>query len=261
MTPANNADLRHIFNSAAQLYHRARPDYPAELYTALIRAAGLEPGDRLLEVGCATGKATLPLARRGYPITCLEPGPDLAAEARRNLAGFDAEVIETTFEDWQPRGGESFSLVYAATAWHWVDPAVRYRRARAALRPGELAESGADIESCGLFDVALIRHFDWEVRYDAEAYVDLLSTFSGHLAMAGWQRERLFSEIRRRLGLRPDRTLRRHWGAVLHVARAADGGRQPSLLTVIVTVRIAQIMSWKRLPADTRGVFLAEVLW
>jgi hypothetical protein len=27
-------------------------------------------------------------------------------------------------------------LVYAATAWHWVDPAVRYRRARAALRPG-----------------------------------------------------------------------------------------------------------------------------
>ena len=27
-------------------------------------------------------------------------------------------------------------LVYAATAWHWIDPAVRYQRAWQALRPG-----------------------------------------------------------------------------------------------------------------------------
>ena len=27
-------------------------------------------------------------------------------------------------------------LVFAATAWYWIDPAVRYQRAWAALRPG-----------------------------------------------------------------------------------------------------------------------------
>jgi 16S rRNA A1518/A1519 N6-dimethyltransferase RsmA/KsgA/DIM1 with predicted DNA glycosylase/AP lyase activity len=41
--------------------------------------------DAVCEVGCATGKATLPLARRGFALTCVEFGPALAAEARRNL--------------------------------------------------------------------------------------------------------------------------------------------------------------------------------
>jgi len=37
--------------------------------------------------------------------------------------------------------------------------------------------------------------------------------------MADWQRDRLYEEIRSRLAERPDGMLRRHWGAVLHVAR------------------------------------------
>jgi hypothetical protein len=37
--------------------------------------------------------------------------------------------------------------------------------------------------------------------------------------MAAWQRDRLYGEIRRRLAERPDGRLRRHWGAVLRVAR------------------------------------------
>ncbi len=98
--------LRQTFNQAAGSYHRARPDYPSELFDDLITVTGLAPGDRLLEVGCATGKATLPLARRGFQITCIELGPDLAAAARRNLLGLDADIIEGRFEDWQPAPGE-----------------------------------------------------------------------------------------------------------------------------------------------------------
>ena len=30
----------------------------------------------------------------------------------------------------------AYDLVYAATAWHWVDPEVRYQRAHEVLRPG-----------------------------------------------------------------------------------------------------------------------------
>ena len=114
--------LRQTFDQTAESYQRARPDYPAELFDTLIAAAGLAPGDRLLEVGCATGKATLPLARRGFRITCMELGAELAAAARRNLAGLDAEVVEARFEDWRPSPGDLFDLVFAATAWHWVDP-------------------------------------------------------------------------------------------------------------------------------------------
>lgn len=256
--------LRDTFDRAADRYQRARPDYPHALFDDLVAAAGLASGSRLLEVGCATGKATLPLARRGFRITCVESGPNLAAAARRNLAGLDVAVVEARFEDWRPAAGQRFDLVFAATAWNWIDPAVRYARAWQALapgghlafwnadhvfpdggdpffreiqdvydeigeggggrwtRPGELADRTEEIEAGGLFEVVHVRHFDWERVYDAEGYIDLLDTFSGHIAMEDWQRDRLYGEIRLRLGRRPGRALRRHWGAVLHVARRVE---------------------------------------
>jgi SAM-dependent methyltransferase len=263
--------LRATFESAADRYHQARPDYPPALYDAVARAVRLSPGDRLLEIGCATGKATLPLARRGLAITCLEPGPELAAAARRNLAAFPAvSVVTTDFETWAAPPGERFDLVFAATAWHWIDPAVGFRRAFELLapgghlalwaqghvfpeggdpictdiqavydeigegmppgqlqsRPGELPdELSAAIEASGLFTDIVVEQFDWEIRYDADGYLALLDTFSGHIAMAPWQRDRLYGEIRRRLAERPGGQLRRHWGAILHIARRRDDAR------------------------------------
>jgi hypothetical protein len=86
-------------------------------------------------------------------------------------------------------------------------------------RPGELREQGAEIGAGGLFEVSAIRHFDWERVYDAESYIALLRTFSGHIAMEHWQQDRLYGEIWRRLAGRPGHCVRRHWGAVLHIAR------------------------------------------
>jgi hypothetical protein len=89
---------------------------------------------------------------------------------------------------------------------------------------GELPDDRAEIDATGLFSVVAIRQYDWERVYAAEEYIALLSSFSSHIAMADWQRERLFGEVRRRLALRPGGTLRRHRGAVLHVARRIDSG-------------------------------------
>ena len=97
------------FNRVAGTYDRVRPDYPPGLFDDLIALAGLTPGDHLLEVGCGTGKATLPLARRGFRITAIEPGPDLAAVARRNLAGLDVEIIGEQFDDWRPGPGRRYA--------------------------------------------------------------------------------------------------------------------------------------------------------
>ena len=263
---ANDRELlRQTFNRAAAQYQEARPEYPAELYAALISLAGLRPeADTLCEAGAGPGKATIPLARRGFRITCVELGAALAAEARRNLAGFGGvTVVNADFETWRPATAEAFGLVFAATAWHWIDPELRYLKARELLKPGghvafweamhvfpdggdpffrelqdvydeinegmpagtgfarpdELDDSTAEIEASGLFTDVAVRRFDWEIRYTADAYIRLLDTFSGHIAMADWQRDRLYGEIRRRLAVRPDGQLRRHWGAILHVAR------------------------------------------
>jgi len=184
--------------------------------------------------------------------------------ARRNLAAYpQVTITQARFEDWRIAEGAPCDLVFAANAWHWLDPELRYQRASQALRPqghlaiwnavhvlpedgdpffldiqdiyqeiGEAPTAGAvmprpeelpdqryEIEASGLFDVVDIGRYDWETVYDADGYVELLNTFSGHIAMEPWKRERLYGEVRRRLAERPDGRLRRHWGSVLHVAR------------------------------------------
>jgi SAM-dependent methyltransferase len=270
--PGDRAALRATFDTAADRYERARPAYPDELFDELVRLTGVAAGDRVLEVGCAGGKATRPLAARGLRVTCVELGAALAARARRELAAFgDVAVVHASFEDWEPPPGLRFRLLVAATSWHWVDPAVRYAKAWRLLapgghlafwsaahvfpdggdpffrelqevyddigegmppdagrpRPGELPDERAAIEATGLFCEVSLRQFAWEVTYDADRYIDLLETFSGHLAMAPWQRDRLYGEVRRRLRDRPDGLLRRGWGAVLHIARRIDAPIPP----------------------------------
>lgn len=128
--------LAHTFDRSADLYDEARPGYPDALFGDLARLSAIPPGGRVLEIGCGTGKATLPLARRGYRILCLEPGANLAAAARRNLAPFPlVELRTTSFEDWELEP-QAFDLVIAATSWEWLNPAVKYQKAAAALRPG-----------------------------------------------------------------------------------------------------------------------------
>jgi SAM-dependent methyltransferase len=136
-TPADVAErLRAIFSEDAERYDRARPGYPAALYDDLARLAGIGPGCRVLEIGCGTGQATIPLAERGCQIVAVELGAELAEVARRNLARFpDVEVVTAPFETW-PLPAEPFDLVLSATAFHWIDPAVRVIKSADALRPG-----------------------------------------------------------------------------------------------------------------------------
>ena len=175
-------------------------------------------------------------------------------------------MVHGSFEDWTRGRDDRFDLVFAATAWHWIDPTVRHPKAWEALRPGghlafwsaahvfpddgdpffvelqnvydeigeglppgsrwprprELDEHLGEIEEGELFTVVDVRHLDWETVHDADSYLGLLDTFSGHIAMDEWKRRYLYGEIRRRISARPDGRVRRHWGAVLHIARRKD---------------------------------------
>ena len=130
--------LRTTFGSAAELYHQARPDYPEALYDELIALTGITAEDTICEIGPATGKATLPLARRGFPVTCVELSASLAAEAARNLAEFPrVHVVTANAEEWlRDRSDNPFGMIFAATAWHWLPPDQRYQLAAGVLRPG-----------------------------------------------------------------------------------------------------------------------------
>jgi SAM-dependent methyltransferase len=133
-------ELRETFGEVPELYDRARPDYPAALFADLVELTGLPPGGRILEIGPGTGQATLPLAERGFRITGIELGEGLAMVARRKLEEHaDAQIITAAFETWTPCD-EPFDAVVVFTAFHWIDPDVRFKKPAALLRPsGALA--------------------------------------------------------------------------------------------------------------------------
>jgi SAM-dependent methyltransferase len=128
--------LRSTFDQEAELYNAARPRYPEELFDALISATNLAHDAKLLEIGPGTGQATKPLAQRGFGITAVELGASLAAVARRELSDFPgAKVITGAFEDVE-LPADTYDLVYAATAFHWIKPEVKFERPHALLKPG-----------------------------------------------------------------------------------------------------------------------------
>lgn len=127
---------RVTFDEDAERYDRARPGYPQAIFDDLAELAGIGPGCRVLEIGCGTGQATVPLAERGCQVVAVELGAELAAVAQRNLARFsDVKVVNAAFESW-PLPPEPFDVVLSATAFHWIDPAVRVVKSADALRPG-----------------------------------------------------------------------------------------------------------------------------
>lgn len=66
MATSLNATTSDTFDQVADRYDAARPHYPEDLFDARVELTltALEPGARLLEVGCGTGKATRPLKSR-----------------------------------------------------------------------------------------------------------------------------------------------------------------------------------------------------
>ncbi len=134
------SDGRLIYDAIAAQYDRARPGYPAALFDDIINYAQLGANARILEIGCGAGQATLPLAGRGYRIDCIELGARLAAVAGRNLRAYPNVTIQQADFDAMPLPQARYDLVLSATAFHWLDPATRFRRARDLLKPrGALA--------------------------------------------------------------------------------------------------------------------------
>lgn len=128
--------LRTTFDSVAEQYDAARPTYPDALLDDLVALAGIPRHGRVLEIGPGTGKATVALAERGFELLAVELGGELAAVARRRLAGFPAaRIVVADFEQWKPERAV-FDAVVAFTAFHWIAPEIRYTKTARLLRPG-----------------------------------------------------------------------------------------------------------------------------
>ncbi len=132
----NSVSPNLIFNLTARDYDSVRPGYPDALIEDIIQISGLTAGAKALEIGCGSGQATLPFARNGYEILCLDPGNALLAIAAGKMQEFpNVHFLQTIFEDWPVRPGH-FDLVYSATAFHRLPPGVDLSKAAQTLKAG-----------------------------------------------------------------------------------------------------------------------------
>jgi 16S rRNA A1518/A1519 N6-dimethyltransferase RsmA/KsgA/DIM1 with predicted DNA glycosylase/AP lyase activity len=97
---AETKQRRVAFDRNAHQYERVRPGYPDELLKDVINLSKIPQNGKILEIGCGTGQATMPFARQGYAIHCIELGANLAAVAKKNLAQYpNAKVSIGSFEE------------------------------------------------------------------------------------------------------------------------------------------------------------------
>lgn len=225
--------LRRTFGAVAELYDRARPQYPQALFDDLVELAALGPGSRVLEIGPGPGNATAELVRRKLAVTGVELSPELAAVAQRKVP--EAEIVVADFDTWEPIRGD-FDAVAAFTAFHWIAPDVRYAKPARLLRPGGAlavvhthhvlnddpfwVESQADYEEVvphpdngppppiedepwlepdgELFPRLEQRRYPDEKVYSPDEYIDLIATHSENIALPPAQRDELFHRLRAR---------------------------------------------------------------
>jgi ubiquinone/menaquinone biosynthesis C-methylase UbiE len=107
---------------ALKAKHRAlwaSGDYPAvaaelipELGPELVRACGVKPGNRVLDVGAGSGNAAIPAAAAGAIVTASDLTPELFDVGRRIAAerGVDLEWVEADAEA-MPFADDSFDVV------------------------------------------------------------------------------------------------------------------------------------------------------
>ena len=225
---------RGLFDGVARLYQATRPGYPPELVEFVAATAGVGAGAAVLEVGCGTGQLTERLAPLGFALTAIDLGASMVEAARERVPGGRVAFLAVSFEELDADAG-SFDLIISATAFHWVDPEVRFRKAARLLRPGGwlavagcrevydeplgtaledrwLARSADDgawatqpadataISRSGLFDAPVYQTFTQRGSYRAEDVIGVENTRATSLSWPSDVREGFNAELRELLG-------------------------------------------------------------
>jgi SAM-dependent methyltransferase len=117
------------FGSAAEVYERARPSYPAEAVEWIVSRCALGHGSTVLDVGAGTGKLTRLLLPSGARVIAVEP----IDEMRALIEG--CETVAATAED-LPFADRSADAITVAQAFHWFDHDRALPELHRVLRPG-----------------------------------------------------------------------------------------------------------------------------
>jgi ubiquinone/menaquinone biosynthesis C-methylase UbiE len=112
-----------LFAGAARYYDKYRPKYPQAAFDYLRGRFKLDATCRVLDLGCGTGNASLPLAPVVGEIVAIDPDPDMIEVCRARASA--ANLGNVTWRNAGSRELSSqlgnFRLVTMGQSFHWMD--------------------------------------------------------------------------------------------------------------------------------------------
>jgi SAM-dependent methyltransferase len=124
------------FNVAADAYDRFMGKYSSQLSAQLADLAGIEAGQRVIDVGCGPGALTAELVRRldANAVAAVDPSEQFVEAARTRHPGVDVELASA--EDLS-FGDDEFDAALAQLVVHFMaDPVAGLAEMRRVTRPG-----------------------------------------------------------------------------------------------------------------------------
>jgi trans-aconitate methyltransferase len=151
----------------------------------------VQPGERILDLGCGDGQLTLKLALSGANVTGVDASPQMAAAARARGVQADVASAESL-----PYANGAFDAVFSNAALHWVrDHDAMMQQVHRVLRPGGrfVAEMGGhgNIAAIRVALIAALERNGFAGREDDVNYYPTPDAYSRRLERHGFKVERI----------------------------------------------------------------------
>jgi SAM-dependent methyltransferase len=223
------SELQHpdsrSFELVADLYERARPEYPRDAVEWVAAELDVRPGRKVLDLGAGTGKLTRALVDTGAHVIAVEPGAAMLAQLRAALP--EVEALRGGAEA-IPLADASVDAIAVGQAFHWFRHDKAVPELRRVLRRGggvallwnsrdqerplqreiselikpfvppnrpHVSDSVPALTASGLFGEPVERQFRFSQQLDADTLVDRIASVS-FVASAPAERR---AELERRL--------------------------------------------------------------
>ncbi len=120
--------LGRSFKKVGESYHIGRKDYPKKLIEDIIKISDINKDSLILDVGCGTGKSTIPFAKMKSKIIGIDISENMLKIARIFSAkNKNISYEQISFEKFASPPS-SFDLILFGTAIHWLDPKIVYKK-------------------------------------------------------------------------------------------------------------------------------------
>lgn len=111
------------FKSTSKYYSQYRIGYPREVINIFFKEANIKSYEKLLDIGCGTGKLTFALSDKFKEVIGVDISREMLEEAERQRKTLDLQNISwlnCSAEKINPNLGE-FNLITCGEAFHWMN--------------------------------------------------------------------------------------------------------------------------------------------